>query len=69
MGTEVLARFVAAGADAIYILTGERSGAALDRKEASLLDHYRNSPEEGKDAIWRTAFAFSKQKAVKKKAA
>lgn len=63
MGTEVLALFGAAGADVLYILTGQRAGGAapaLTREETALLDNYRNSPDEGKDAIKRTAFALAK---------
>lgn len=65
MGTEVLALFVASGADALYILTGQRSGAvvltpALKPDEAALLDNYRHSSPEGKKAIKATSDALAK---------
>jgi hypothetical protein len=51
-----------AGADVTYILTGGRSGAvsSLAPDEAALLDNYRNSPEAGREAVRKTAFAVSK---------
>jgi transcriptional regulator with XRE-family HTH domain len=47
------------GVDTHYVLTGTRYVGDLTPVEAALLDNYRNSPEAGKDAIRRTAFAFS----------
>lgn len=43
--------------------------SALAPDEAALLDNYRNSPDEGKDAIKRTAFALAKSQGMKKGAA
>jgi transcriptional regulator with XRE-family HTH domain len=42
---------------------------AVSLDEAALLDNYRHSPEEGKEAITRTAFALAKSAAMKKGAA
>lgn len=54
------------GADALYILTGERSRPVLSVRESALLDNYRNSPAEGKDAIEKTASALAKPGEMKK---
>lgn len=60
-----LAAMAAAGADVLYILTGQRSGAAvpapaLKPDEAALLDNYRHSSAEGKKAIKATSDALAK---------
>lgn len=60
-----LAAVSAAGADVLYILTGQRSGAAaptpvLKPEEAALLDNYRHSSPEGKKAIKATSDALAK---------
>ncbi|MCL7420861.1 MAG: helix-turn-helix domain-containing protein [Methylobacter sp.] len=47
------AAIAAAGADVQYILTGVRSSAALALDEQQLLDRYRTSPKELKDAALR----------------
>lgn len=62
MGTEVLALFAAAGADVLYILTGNSFSAAppLAPDEAALLDNYRHSPKDGQDALKATSAAFAK---------
>ena len=62
---EQLAAFAAAGADVLYILTGQRSGAAaptpvLKPEEAALLDNYRHASPEGKKAIKATSDALAK---------
>ena len=59
-----LAAVSAAGADVLYILTGQRSGAvaptpALKPDEAALLDNYRHSSPEGKKAIKATSDALA----------
>lgn len=54
-----LNELAAAGADVLYILTGERSGATLKPDEAALLDNYRHSPASGQEAVRKTAFAFA----------
>ncbi|MGH8386136.1 MAG: helix-turn-helix domain-containing protein [Pseudomonas sp.] len=62
-----LAVFASVGADALYILTGQRAGgisiqpptSALSRRESALLDNYRNSPEDAKAALDKTSAAFA----------
>ena len=53
MGTDVLALFAAQGADVLYVLTGERSGAApaLSREEVELLDNYRHCPPDARKIV------------------
>lgn len=46
-----------AGADVLYILTGQRAGKVLPPREAALVDNYRASDERGKRIIEQTAFA------------
>lgn len=66
---EQLAAFAAAGADVLYILTGQRSGAVapppLKPDEAALLDNYRHSPPEGQAAIRATSAALAKPSSPK----
>jgi transcriptional regulator with XRE-family HTH domain len=50
---DFLAAIAAAGADVQYILTGVRSSAVLAPDEQLLLDRYRISPKELKDAALR----------------
>lgn len=45
----------AMGADAVYILTGHRTGGTLPPREAVLVDNYRASDERGKRIIEQTA--------------
>jgi hypothetical protein len=70
-GANALSALAAAGADVLYILTGERSGSAsaLKPDEAALLDNYRNSPESGREAVRKTAFAFAQPAGKLKKGA
>ena len=62
----LLAAIAAAGADVLYILTGQRSGTAapavqpLARDEEILLDNYRNSPPDARAAIKATSDAFAR---------
>jgi transcriptional regulator with XRE-family HTH domain len=66
-----LASIAAAGADVLYILTGQRGSApapALAPDEAALLDNYRHCPQEGKQQL-EAASALYAQLAVKKKRA
>ncbi len=46
-----LAAIGKAGADVLYIVTGQRSVGVLPPRESALLDNYRNSDEEGKRTI------------------
>ena len=62
------------GFDVVYILTGVRSQpveGSLSHREATVLDHYRNTDEVGRRAIEQTASALaqSAQKASSKKRA
>jgi len=61
MGTEVLSRFALNGADALYILTGQRNAAtpALKPDEAALLDNYRHAPKEQQEILRATSAAFA----------
>ena len=43
-GANALSALAAAGADVLYILTGERSGAALSKDEGELLALFRAAP-------------------------
>lgn len=66
----------AAGADVLYILTGQRTSVLLAAEpvaaygsqplkpdEAALLDNYRHCPPEGQAALRATGAAFAQQKA------
>ena len=65
-GGEVLFSFAVNGADIQYILTGNRLGSVqiiepLSRREAALLDNYRNiEDEEDKSVVERTALMAAK---------
>lgn len=64
-----LAAIASAGADVLYILTGQRGAApapALSRDEAALLDNYRHCPPEGRACIKATSAALAQSKGVKK---
>ncbi|MDR1228644.1 MAG: helix-turn-helix domain-containing protein [Azoarcus sp.] len=61
-----LAALGAAGADVLYILTGRREITDIAAREAALLDNYRHSPNAGKEAIERTAFALAEPENLKK---
>jgi transcriptional regulator with XRE-family HTH domain len=63
-----LSALIDVGVDTHYILTGTRNVGNLTPEEAVLVDNFRNSPEVGRDAIKRTAFALA-QSEVKGKAA
>ncbi len=65
-----LAAIAAAGADVLYILTGQRSSVAatataptippLAHDEEILLDNYRNSPPDARAAIKAASDAFAR---------
>lgn len=63
MGTEVLSKFALTGADALYVLTGQRSqplaAPALKPDEAALLDNYRHSPKDRQAILQATSAAFA----------
>ena len=62
-----LAAWAQIGVDVLYVITGQRAGGAsmplavpqLNRREAALLDNYRNSPEDAKAALEKTSAAFA----------
>lgn len=63
-----MSALAAAGADVLYILTGQRmAGAvpALSRDEAIVIDHYRHCDDEGKAAIRQVGAVAAKPKAKK----
>lgn len=62
MGTEVLSLFAFAGADVLYVLTGQRLNSVnnLNSREEALLDNYRHCDGDGQSAIEKVAFVASK---------
>jgi|SRR5690554_912400 len=56
-----MAAIAAAGADVLYILTGQRNTATptLAPDEAALLDNYRHSPKAQQDILKATSAAFA----------
>lgn len=60
-----LAAIAAAGADALYILTGQRSAGTLPPREAALLDNYRHSDDNGKRTIESVAGLAAQPQALK----
>jgi len=62
MGSDILARFVEAGADVNYIITGAHTPPPkeLTPRESALLDNYRHSPEEGKRSAEESVALFAK---------
>lgn len=52
-GADYLAAIASSGADVQYIVTGIRSAQALSPDESLLLDRYRASPRELRDAALR----------------
>lgn len=72
-----LAAIAAAGADVLYILTGQRTGGAsppaparaLARDEEILLDNYRHCPPDARAAIKATSDALARCSCRQDKAA
>lgn len=72
-----LAQLAAAGADVLYILTGQRTGGAsppaparaLARDEEILLDNYRHCPPDARAAIKATSDALARAACGCKRAA
>lgn len=64
MGTEVLSNFAKAGADVLYILTGEKKESSLSRDEEILLDNYRHSSKKNKDILKATSDAFAEHEGI-----
>lgn len=60
------------GVDVLYVITGQRLGAAapaptLAPDEAALLDNYRHSPKEAREALKATSDVFAKSPGCVKK--
>ena len=73
-GAEMLARYAAAGADVLYILTGQRSqpvppAQELPRQEQEWLALYRNSSEEVRAALKAAGNELTKPARARGKAA
>lgn len=66
MGADVLARFVAVGADAVYILTNQYAPPPRDLtpREAALLDNYRHSPEDARRNLETTSALLAQRGGV-----
>lgn len=64
-----LAAIAAAGADVLYILTGQRVGAVappkLTRDEEIVLDHFRHCDAQGKETMKQVGMLGAKPKAKK----
>lgn len=58
-GSEVLFSLSAIGVDIGYLFSGEQSGFDLTKQEQVLLVDYRESNEQGKEAIEKTASALA----------
>jgi len=66
-GGDVLAKMAEAGADVLYILTGNRTPLpGLTHEESALLDNYRHSPPDGRKSIENIGHAFAQQPESKK---
>jgi transcriptional regulator with XRE-family HTH domain len=62
---DYLSAIATAGADVLYILTGQRAGGApaapaLTREEEALLDNFRHCPPDARRAIKATSDALAK---------
>jgi transcriptional regulator with XRE-family HTH domain len=64
-GAEVLAALAAAGADVLYILTGQRAVPVVSRKKQILLSHFDACDEDGQDAMIHVGVVASKPTAKK----
>lgn len=70
--TRYLAAIAAAGADVLYILTGQRSQAVpptagLSARQRAVLDNYEHTDEEGKRHIEQAALLAAKSAASAKR--
>ena len=71
-GAEALAAYAAAGADVLYILTGQRSQpvpptATLPPRQRALLDNFEHTDEEGKRHVEQAALLAAKSAAAAKR--
>lgn len=60
-----LAAIAAAGADVLYILTGQRAVPVVSRKKQILLSHFDACDEDGQDAMIHVGVVASKPTAKK----
>lgn len=60
-----LAAIATAGADVLYILTGQRAMPVVSRKKQILLNHFDACDEDGQDAMIQVGAVASKPKAKK----
>ncbi|MDY3123669.1 MAG: helix-turn-helix transcriptional regulator [[Actinobacillus] rossii] len=65
-GSEVLFSLASLGVDISYLFSGVQSTpeSTLTQKEQTLLEDYRESNEQGKEAIEKTASALAEAKAL-----
>lgn len=65
-----LSAIAAAGADVMYVLTGQHStdAQAISPRQRALLDNHEHSDDQGKSIIEGTAFMAAQSAQVKKKA-
>lgn len=65
ISADAVSRLAEGGADALYILTGQRMPRpALTAEESTLLDNYHHATDQGKAAARAVLFAVEKQKAA-----
>lgn len=55
-----------AGADVLYIVTGQRAGETLPNREVALLDNYRQSDERGRRMIEQLASVAAEPLEIRK---
>ena len=65
-GSEVLFSLAEIGVDVGYLFSGARSIGEITKEEEQLLEDYRESNEQGKEAIEKTAKALSAVAALTK---
>nr|VFK23644.1 MAG: Helix-turn-helix [Candidatus Kentron sp. LPFa]VFK25362.1 MAG: Helix-turn-helix [Candidatus Kentron sp. LPFa]VFK35593.1 MAG: Helix-turn-helix [Candidatus Kentron sp. LPFa] len=67
--SDYLAAIAEAGADVLYIVTGQRGMAESPKKpeEEALLDNYRNSSEDSQRILRETSAALAQQPGKKRK--
>lgn len=56
---EYLGRFAEAGADVLYVLTGQHAAGVLAPEEAALIDNYRNASEASQTCLQITSAALA----------
>lgn len=64
---EFLENLAQAGADVLYILTGQRAAGLLQPDEAALLDNYRHSSPDNQAVLRKVGAALEKQSGDEKK--